>query len=51
MLGDDYSDVSEGEWIAVPNESEKVKLAISFGNACTTLGCTVGDEILIYIGR
>lgn len=47
LLGKDYSDVPRGEWIGLIEDDGNLQLAISFGNAATDLGCTVGDTLYI----
>ncbi len=49
MLGKTYSDVPKGDWIALIEEDEKVQFAISFGNAATEIGCTLGDTLYIQV--
>ena len=47
LLGKGYSDVSRGEWVGLIEDDDKLQLAISFGNAATDLGCSVGDTLYI----
>lgn len=47
FLGEDYSDVAKGEWVALIEEDGNLQLAISFGNAATDIGCVVGDALYI----
>ena len=47
LLGEDYSDVSRGEWVGLIEDDGNLQLAISFGNAATDLGCSVGDTLYI----
>ncbi len=47
MLGQDYSDVPRGDWIALIEEDGMLQLAISFGHAATEIGCSVGDTLYI----
>lgn len=47
LLGEDYSDVPEGEWVGLIEENGKLQLAISFGDAAAQLGCAVGDTLYI----
>ena len=49
-LVEEYGDVEAGEWLGRMWEN-RVELAISFGNACTELGCKVGDAVTIRAGR
>ena len=48
-LVEEYADVEAGEWLGRMWE-DRVELAISFGNACTELGCKVGDAVTIKAG-
>ena len=47
LLGKGYSDVPRGEWVGLIEDDGKLQLAISFGNAATDLGCSVGDTLYI----
>ncbi len=47
LLGKDYGDVARGEWVALIEEDGNLQLAISFGNAATDIGCTVGDTLYV----
>jgi S-adenosylmethionine hydrolase len=47
LLGEDYSDVERGDWIALIEDDGNLQLAISFGNAATEISCTVGDTLYI----
>ncbi len=47
LLGQGYSDVARGEWVALIEEDGMLQLAISFGNAATEIGCAVGDTLYI----
>lgn len=47
LLGEDYSDVERGDWIALIEDDGNLQLAISFGNAATEINCTVGDTLYI----
>jgi S-adenosylmethionine hydrolase len=47
-LGDTYSDVPKGDWIAFINSSGTLRIARNFDNAAETLGVVVGDEITLY---
>ena len=47
LLGDDYSDVPKGDWVALINEVGNLEIAISFGHAAKELQCQVGDVIFI----
>ena len=53
LLGDDYGDVPRGDWVALIERDERdstrtyLQLAISFGNAATEIGCTVGDTLYV----
>ena len=49
-LVEEYGDVEQGEWLGRMWE-QRVELAISFGNACTALGCKVGDAVTIRAGE
>lgn len=49
-LVEEYGDVERGEWLGRMWEG-RVELAISFGNACTVLGCNVGDAVTIRLGE
>jgi len=47
LLGNDYSDVEKGEWIAIIEQAGNLQLAISFGHAATKISCTAGDTLYI----
>ena len=47
LLGKNYSDVPRGEWVGLIEDDGNLQLAISFGNAATDLGCSVGDTLHI----
>lgn len=47
LLGKGYSDVPRGEWVGLIEDDGNLQLAISFGNAATDLGCSVGDTLYI----
>lgn len=47
MLGTTYGDVERGAWIGLITNDGKLRLARSFQNAAETLGCNVGDAIVI----
>ena len=50
LMGKDYGDVARGEWIArIDEEDNRLQLAISFGNAATDMGCTVGDKLQLQL--
>ena len=46
-LGDTYSDVAEGEWIAFINWEGKLRLARNLHNASETLSAKAGDAVTI----
>ena len=47
QMGKDYSDVPEGQWIALVNDVGNLQIAISFGHAAEALGCKVGDVVFV----
>ncbi|MFT5090508.1 MAG: S-adenosylmethionine hydrolase [Planctomycetota bacterium] len=47
LLGEGYGDVERGDWIALIEEDDTLQLAISFGNAATEIGCSIGDTLYI----
>ena len=47
LLGVDYADVPRGEWVGLIEDDGNLQLAISFGNAATDLGCSIGDKLYI----
>ena len=47
VLGDTYSDVPEGDWIAFINWEGKLRLARNLRNASEALSATVGDAVTI----
>ena len=49
-LVEEYADVERGDWLGRMWE-DRVELAISFGNACTAIGCKVGDAVTIQLGE
>ncbi len=44
----DYADVAKGEWLGLLGDDNTLKIAISFGQACSAIACEIGDEIIIY---
>lgn len=46
--GDAYGDVPKGEWIAFVTANGTLEIARNFENAAKTLGCKVGDKILMF---
>lgn len=47
-LGDTYSDVPKGDWVAFINSMGTLRIARNFDNAAEALGVAVGDEITLY---
>ncbi len=47
FLGTAYGDVERGEWVGLIADTGVLRLARNFENAAETLGCKVGDTILI----
>ena len=47
-LVEEYGDVAAGAWLGRIWE-DRVELAISSGNACTVLDCSVGDAVTITL--
>ena len=47
VLGDTYSDVPEGDWIAFINWEGKLRLARNLRNASEALSATAGDAVTI----
>ncbi|UCH97005.1 MAG: SAM-dependent chlorinase/fluorinase [Candidatus Aminicenantes bacterium] len=45
--GNAYADVPQGEWIAFVTANGTLEVARNFENAAKTLGCKIGDKILI----
>jgi|GEM_PF-6539611 len=45
----DYADVASGAWLGLENASGMLQLAISFGDASGTLGCTQGDVVTVSV--
>lgn len=46
-LGTTYSDVSRGQWVAFINAEGTLRIARNYDNAAETLGCKIGDNIMI----
>ncbi len=44
-----YSDVDKGDWVAFINWDDKLRVAISFGNAAEVLACKADDPVTVAI--
>ncbi|MEX0943099.1 MAG: SAM hydroxide adenosyltransferase [Pseudomonadales bacterium] len=47
-LGETYSDVPQGDWIAFITETGKLQIARNYENAAVTLGVKTGDSITLF---
>jgi S-adenosylmethionine hydrolase len=47
FLGNKYSDVAKGDWVALIEEDGKLQIAISYGHAATDIACAEGDTLYI----
>lgn len=47
-LGETYSDVPQGDWIAFIAETGKLRIARNYENAAVTLGVKAGDTITLF---
>ncbi len=47
QLGTTYGDVERGDWVGLITDTGVLRLARNFDNAADTLGCKVGDTIII----
>jgi len=47
-LGDTYSDVPRGDWVAFITADGKLRIARNFENAAQTLGVKEGDKITLF---
>jgi S-adenosylmethionine hydrolase len=44
-----YSDVPEGEWLGLINETNHLQLAVNFGDANEVSGCRLGDSVTVTL--
>ena len=47
LLGSNYGEVSTGQWIGIMRAEGFLMLAQNFVNACETVGCQAGDDLMI----
>lgn len=47
LLGTEYGDVGQGEWIGIQRAEGVLMIARNYANACETLGCSVGHSLTI----
>lgn len=47
-LGETYSDVPKGDWVAFMTAKGRLRIARNFDNAAQTLGVKQGDSITLY---
>ncbi len=47
-LGETYSDVPRGDWVAFVTDQGNIRLARNYENAAATLGVAVGDKVKLF---